>query len=138
MAELALHVAERLVRQLLLLAQRVGKAVHRLAALPALSLALPLTLLNLQVLHHPVELVQQGLGLGHAALVHQALDLVHHLLDLIGGDGLALLAAPVGAVGLILRLAFLRQHVGIGVGRLAQLVHQPLDLVGAGPVADRL
>ena len=97
-----------------------------------------MALLDLQVLHHPVELFQQGLGLGHAALVHQALDLVHHLLDLVAGDLLALLFAAVGAVGLVLRLALLGQHVGIGVGRLAQLVHQALDLVGAGAVADRL
>ena len=69
-AELLLQIAERVIRQLLLVAQRVRQPVHRLLPRPALAR----TLGDLQVLHQLVQLLQQRLRLGGAALFHQLLQ----------------------------------------------------------------
>ena len=132
LAELVLHLSHRLIGQPLLLAQRLAQLIHR--TLLAFALA-ALALGDAQVLHHAVELLQKLLRLGHAALIHQALDLIHHLLDLVAGDLLALLTRAVEFLGRIL-LTLLGQHIGIGIRRLAQFIHQALHLIGAGAVAD--
>ena len=89
-AELALELLEAVVGEPLLLAERVGEALHRLLALRALALlALALPDHHLHVLEHLLEHVEERLGLLLAALLGELLDAVHQLLDLVLGHRLA-------------------------------------------------
>lgn len=137
--ELFLQIPERLVRQALLISQRLGQAFHGLltgivAALPLLAFGHP------QVLHHLLEFFQRLLRLGKAALFHQLLDAIHHVLQVLIGQHLHVTRlAPVGLVGLIsLALRLLRFLAQVILGRVAQFLHQPRDLVLARAVPHRL
>src|SRR5690606_28806616 len=87
LTELVLHLAHRLVGQLLLVSQRLGQPVRG----PLTTTRAALGLGHAHVLHHAVELFEQLLRLGHTAFVHQALYLMHFRLDLVVGDGLIVL-----------------------------------------------
>ena len=136
-AELALELLEALVGEALLLAERVGEALHRLLALGALALlALPLPDHHLHVLEHLLEHLEERLRLLLAPLLAELLDAVHQLLDLVLGHhlvgrdlGLLLLAALDGVA---------RHLLHVVARRLAELVHQLGDLLVAGVVLERL
>ena len=137
--ELLLQIAERLIAQILLFAQRVLQVLHRLLARRARPVACAVVLGDAQVLHQLVELVHQLCRFGHAALFHQLLDAVHQRLDLVLRDAHRVL---LGALRLV-RPAFaafriLRQHVQVIIRRLAQFLHQLGDLGIAGAIAHRL
>ena len=89
-AELALQLLEALVRQPLLLAQRVGEALHRLLALAAL--ARPAALLAIIICMFSSICCSISSSASASALrpcSRQLLDAVHQLLDLVLGHGLA-------------------------------------------------
>src|SRR6056297_1586378 len=72
--ELLLQIAERLVGKLLLLAQGLGEALHRLLTRALLTLTGALR--DLHVLHHLAKLFEKPLRLLHAALLYQLLKLL--------------------------------------------------------------
>ena len=74
--ELFLEIAEGSVAQALLFAQGLGETFHGAMAFGLTALALALG--DAHVFHHLLELLQRLLRLGHAALLHQFLDAVHH------------------------------------------------------------
>ena len=76
--ELFLQIPEGLIGQALLIAQRLGQAFHRALPFGLTILALPLG--DAHILHHALEFLQSLLRFGHAALLHQLLDPVHHAL----------------------------------------------------------
>ena len=137
-AELLLQLAERLVGEALLLAQRVGEALHRLLALAALALALLAALAHhhLHVLEHLLQHLEERLGLGAPALLGELLDAVHQLLDLVLGHRLARRDLGLLHLAVLDRLA--RHLLHVVAGRLAQLVHQPGDLLVGGVAPQRL
>src|SRR6056297_2537436 len=135
--ELFLQIAERLIREALLFAQRLCKAFHRL--LPRRLALLALALGDLHIFHHLLEFFQRLLRLGETPLFHQLLDAVHHVLQILAVHlhhvlGALLIAAVVGVFALRL-LHLLAQVILRGV---AQFLHQPGDLLLAGIVLHRL
>ena len=106
--ELFLQIAERLITQPLLIAQRFGQAFHRLLTRRLATLTL-LALCDLHVLHHFLQLAQRLFGFGHAALLHQLLNAVHHALQIILRHlhGIALLALLLRVAVLFLLLCLL-------------------------------
>ena len=65
-----LHLPKGAVGQVLLVAQGLGHAPARAFALAAPLALTALGPADLHIFHHAVELIQQGLRLGHLALVH--------------------------------------------------------------------
>ena len=132
-----LQLAEGVVRQALLIAQRLAQVAHRRVALAGVARCIRVDH-DLHVLHQLPHLFHQFGRLGHAALFHQLLQLVHHLLQLIAGHphAFAVLVRLVGVVGNALGL--LGQFVHVFLHRLTHFLHQFVDLGGVGPVADRL
>jgi hypothetical protein len=101
-AELLLKVAEGVVAEVLLIAERVLQALHcllpgRLRAIAAFALR------DLHVFQHLLQSVEHFLRLGHAAFLHQFLDPAQHLFE-VGHRHLGALAL----IGLVGRLARLR------------------------------
>ena len=95
--ELILQVAERVIRQALLVAQSVRQALHRLLALAPLA---AFALSDLHVLHQLAKLLEQFGGFGHPPLFHQLLQLIEHLLQLVLGNfGAVLVLRRIGPVG---------------------------------------
>ena len=132
-AELILQFLKAFVRQALLFAQGFGKILHRLlagAALPAFALR------DLHVFHQVAQRLHQLGGFGHAAFLHQLLQLVEHLLQLVCRHLHALHVFRHLLVRVLLRLFGKLAHVI--VQRVAQVGHQPVNLGFVGPVLDRL
>ncbi len=122
----------------MLLTQAIGQPLHRLFTLGLPTFA-RLALGNTHVLHHLLQLAQCLFRLGHAALLHQLLNPVHHALQVVLRHlhGLALLTLLLVAVFAFLRLLAL-QLAHIVVGGAAQLFHQLCDLGVRGAVLHRL
>src|SRR5690349_16780748 len=133
-----------LAQELVLAPRQPVELVHHLAALlvalPLLALArLPaLAVLGHHrrgVLHHLAQLFEQPLGLLALAVASHLADLVEHLLDVVGGDGVV----GIHAVRLLLHAAALLgilhplgQFLLPVVHRVVELLDQPLDLLVAG------
>ena len=132
-----LKVAERVIGQILLIAQGFGQILHRLLARGLRAVA-TLALGDAQVLHQLVQLLHQLCSFGHPAFFHQFLNPVHQRLKLVHAHLLTLLAA-VGLIGAVTAgLGLFRQHPQIVVGRLAQFLHQFGDFLVRGAVAHGL
>ena len=129
-----LHVMEAVVRQFLLVAQGFPEVFHRLLAGAALALTLALTLGDLHVVHEIAQLLHQGLRFRSAALFHQLLQLVQHLLQLVLGH---LHRLAVGLVRLVRVLrVFLRLLLHVIVQSLTHFLHQAVNLSRTGAIAD--
>src|SRR6056297_424831 len=131
--ELLLQIAERLVGKLLLLAQGLGKALHRLLTRALLTLTGALR--DLHVLHHLAKLFEKPLRLLHAALLHQLLKLLQHVVELTLGHLLHL-----ALLGLLVRvlLRLFRELAHVIVHRLAKLLHELGDFLVGRAVLHRL
>ena len=135
--ELVLQVAEGLIGQALLVAQRLGEAFHGALAFGLAALALSLG--DAHVLHHLLKLLQRLLRFGHAALLHQFLNAVHHALQVVLRHLHAVfghLRVRVHRIAVLLRLP--RQLAKVFIRRLAQLLHELRDLFVTGAVAHGL
>ena len=132
--ELLLQIAKRLIRQALLIAQRIGQPLHRLLPL-GLALA---ALRHAQVFHHLLEFLQRLLRLGKAALFHQLLNTVHHVLQVLLGQLHHVLRCLPRLIAIVLALRLLRFLPEIIFGGIAQLLHQLGNLIFAGAVFHRL
>ena len=135
--ELFLQVAERLIGQALLVAQCFRQTFHGLLARRLLTLpALPLR--DLHVLHQTLQFLKRLLRLGHAALLHQFLDAVHHGLQVIlthlHATFCHLLIVLEGAVAHVL----LGQLVHVILRGVPQFLHQLGDFLVRGAVLHRL
>ena len=108
--ELFLQVAECLIAQPLLLAQSVRKTLHRLLTGGLAALAL-LPFGDAHVLHQLLQFFQRFGSFGHAPLLHQFLNAVHHALQIVLGHlhaiALRLLVLAV-LTALLLRLLALQ------------------------------
>ncbi len=137
---LFLQITEGLIRQTLLIAQCLCETFHRLLALRLLPLAL-LALSDLHVLHHLLEFLQSLLRLGHAALLHQLLDPVHHLLQIVLCHLHRIILCALFAL-LLLLIAITRrfalQLVDVVLIGAAQLIHQFSDFIIACAIFHRL
>ena len=131
--DLILQIVEGVVRQALLIAQRILQALHGLLALRAFATR---PLRHLHVFHHLAQLIEQFLRLGGPALFHQLLQLVQHGLHLVLGDLQSLLVVGILLIG-VQRL-LLRQLLHIVLHRFVQLLHQLGDFLAVGTVLDRL
>src|SRR6056297_3497363 len=131
--ELLLQIAERLVGKLLLLAQGLGEAFHRLLTRALLTLTGALR--DLHVLHHLAKLFEKPLRLLHAALLHQLLKLLQHVVELTLGHLLHL-----ALLGLLVRvlLRLFRELAHVIVHRLAKLLHELGDFLVGRAVLHRL
>ena len=135
MVELVLQPLERLVGQILLVAQRLLQSLHGL--LPGAGLTALLAVLgHLKVLHHLRQLVEQLLRLGHAALFHQLLQAVEHVFQLLTGQFLCVGRQFRHLLTVLLCLLCHLPHVV--AHRLAQFLHQLRDLLVGGAVFHRL
>ncbi len=134
--ELFLQVAERLIRQTLLLPQCLGQSLHRLLARRLTLLALALG--DLHVLHHLLELFERLLRLGIAALFHQLLNAVHHVLQILLVHLHHVFSAALVASFGILTLGLLHFLAQIILRGVAQILHQPRDFFLAGTILHRL
>jgi hypothetical protein len=128
-AELFLQLPEGVVAQVLLIAQRVLKTLHRLLTRRLRAVA-AFALGDFHVLQHLLQRVQHLLRFGHAAFLHQLLDPAQHLLE-VGHRHLGALAL-VGLVGVVARLRVLGKLAHVIVHRLAQLLHELCDFLVAG------
>ena len=129
-----LQIAEGIVGQALLIAQGLAQIAHRLLTGAALALT-ALALRHLHVFHELTQFLHQLGGLGGAAFLHQLLQFVQHLLELILRHGHRILALlrfvqPLG--GLIL----FGQLLHVVIQRIAQFLHQRVNLSRVRPVAD--
>src|SRR6056297_1521 len=131
--ELLLQIAERLVGKLLLLAQGLGEALHRLLTRALLTLTGALR--DLHVLHHLAKLFEKPLRLLHAALLHQLLKLLQHVVELTLGHLL-----HFALLGLLVRvlLRLFRELAHVIVHRLAKLLHELGDFLVSRAVLHRL
>ena len=101
----------------------------RLAAPPLLHLPGPR---RAQVFQHVLQLRQQLAGLVARAAARQLAGAVEHALQIAAGDAPST-DRPAASPASGLRCMFLGERLQIAVERLAQLLHQPLDL-GVGRV----
>lgn len=131
-----MQVAEGLIAQPLPLAQRIRQPLHRLltgriAALSGLAFG------DAHVLHHFLQLAQRLGGFGHAALLHQLLNAVHHALQIVLGHLHRLALRLLVFARALLRLLAL-ELLKVVFGGAAQLVHQLGDFGLRGTVLHRL
>ena len=122
--ELFLQIAERLIRQALLFPQGFCQAFHGLFARRLTLLAL--TLCDLHVFHHLTELFERFLRFGHAALFHELLDAIHHLLQIVLAHlhHVLVLRHLLIRIVLLVLLRLAGQLTQIIVSRFTQFLHQ--------------
>ena len=99
--------------------------------MPRLALGHP------HVFHHLLKLAQRLLGLSHAALLHELLNTIHHILQVLLGELHAFALLSLFTILLLLLLLLLGELLHVFVCRFAQLLHQLCDFFLRGPVAQR-
>ena len=132
-----LQIVEAVIGQFLLVAQGLVQILHRLIAGLALTGARAVALGHFHVVHEVAQLLHQLLCLGGFAVFHQLLEFIQHLVQLILGHLLTLLAVLRGfGIGVFAVLLGLLAHVI--VQRVLHFFHQRVDFGGRGTIFDRL
>ena len=124
-----------LVHELLLLLEQLAELVHLLAH-RTVGLLAALHAAGLQVVHHLLQLRQELLGLLALARTGEVLDLVHHAFQILLAQHVLHVVRQARHLPGVLHglLGHLLQEI---VHRLAQLLHQALDLRIRGVVLQR-
>ena len=133
-----LQIAVGIIRQALLIAQGFAQIFHCLltGTAFALTIALPVTLGDLHVFHELTQLFHKFSGFGGFPFLHQLLQLVQHLLQLVLRHlyRRAVLRGFLFAVALI----FFGQLIHVIIQGFAHFLHQLVNFFGRGAVFDCL
>ena len=133
-----LQFTEGLVREILLIAQRIGQILHRLLAGRARPVAAFAALRHPQILQQLVQLLHQLLRFGHPAFFHQLLNAVHQGLQLVHREFHRILGHIRLIRAALIGLGLLGEHPHVIIGGVAQFLHQLGDFLVRGTVAHRL